>query len=67
MQPCRGQERFVWVMTDATRSRAYHGASVLFDVWLQTDLQRLYDKMLIEPVPEELLRLVLPVQEPEAK
>ena len=67
MQPCRGQERFICLMTDATRSRALHGAPVLFDVWLQTDLQRLYDKMLMEPVPEELLRLILPAQEPETR
>ena len=67
MQPCRGPERLVWMMTNATNSRASPGASVLFDVWLQTDLQRLYDKMLMEPVPEELLRLVLPPQELDAE
>ena len=29
-----------------------------FDLWLQANLQRLYDEALAEPVPEELLRLV---------
>lgn len=30
----------------------------LFDVWLQTTLQRRYDDALTEPVPENLLDLV---------
>ena len=59
MQPCHGHKRFIIVMTDANHTRA----SAVFEVWLQTDLQRLYDKTLIEPVPEELLLLVLPVRE----
>ena len=59
MQPCCGHERFIIVMTDTNHTCA----SALFEVWLQTDLQRLYDRTLIEPVPEELLLLVLPVQE----
>jgi len=29
-----------------------------FETWLQIGLQRLYDRTLSEPVPEELLRLV---------
>ena len=29
-----------------------------FETWLQTNLQRLYDEALAEPVPEELLRLI---------
>ena len=29
-----------------------------FELWLQANLQRLYDEALAEPVPEELLRLV---------
>ncbi len=49
-------------MTHADRTCA----SALFEVWLQTDLQRLYDRMLVEPVPEELLLLVLPVRDTES-
>jgi len=30
----------------------------LFDVWLQTTLQRRYDDALTEPLPEDLLDLV---------
>ncbi len=33
-----------------------------FELWLQTNLQRLYDEALAEPVPEELLRLVVQSQ-----
>ncbi len=31
---------------------------LIFETWLQTDLQRLYDETLYEPVPEDLLRLI---------
>lgn len=34
-----------------------------FETWLQTNLQRLYDRSLAEPVPEELLRLVAQTSE----
>lgn len=29
-----------------------------FELWLQDALQRLYDRTLAEPVPDELLRLI---------
>ena len=29
-----------------------------FETWLQTNLQRLYDQALAEPMPDELLRLI---------
>ena len=32
--------------------------TLIFETWLQTDLQRLYDETLYEPVPEDLLRLI---------
>ena len=67
MQPCRAHERFIPVISDATRTCAFQGTSPLFEAWLQSDLQRLYDRMLVEPVPEELLQLVLLSQEPESK
>ncbi len=40
-------------------------ASSLFEGWLQSDLQRLYDRTLCEPVPDELLRLIAQAQEPD--
>ena len=61
MQPCHGHKRLIIVMTEANQTCA----SALFEVWLQTDLQRLYDRTLVEPVPEELLLLVLPPRETE--
>ena len=33
-------------------------ASSLFDTWLQTRLQRLYDEALDEAVPDDLLQLL---------
>ena len=32
--------------------------SPLFDAWLQSRLQRLYDETLDEPVPDDLLKLL---------
>ena len=29
-----------------------------FELWLESNLQRLYDETLAEPMPEELLRLI---------
>ena len=37
--------------------------TLIFETWLQTDLQRLYDEALYEPVPDDLLRLVPQVLE----
>ena len=34
------------------------GLDSFFEEWLQTNLQRLYDEALAEPVPEALLRLI---------
>ena len=34
------------------------GNASLFDAWLQTRLQRLYDEALGEPLPDELLLLL---------
>ena len=53
------------VMSDPIRTGAFQSNSMLFEAWLQTDLQRLYDKLLDEPVPEELLKLVPLPQGPE--
>jgi hypothetical protein len=39
----------------------------LFEAWLQSGLQRLYDRALYEPLPDELLRLIPQGQEPEPK
>ncbi len=44
---------------------ASRGATSLFEGWLQSDLQRLYDRTLCEPVPDELLRLIQQAQEPD--
>jgi len=33
-------------------------AGALFDAWLQSRLQRLYDNTLDEPVPDDLLQLL---------
>lgn len=38
--------------------------SSLFDTWLQTGLQRLYDETLDEPVPDDLLTLLPDTSEP---
>ncbi len=32
-----------------------------FELWLENNLQRLYNQALAEPVPEELLRLIAPL------
>lgn len=45
-------------MSNRLPSRAYGSATSLFEAWLQTDLQRLYDRALFEPLPEDLLRLL---------
>ena len=48
-------------MATRSGSRRRHDVTTLspfFEVWLQANLQRLYDEALAEPVPEELLRLV---------
>ncbi len=47
-------------MSNCLQPRAAACATSLFEVWLQTDLQRLYDKALFEPVPDDLLRLLPP-------
>ena len=49
------------MMTNSNRfDRRDVGGSIgaLFDAWLQTRLQRLYDKTLDEPVPDNLLQLL---------
>ena len=45
-------------MADMTPIRASGCAALLFETWLQTELQHLYDRALDEPVPDELLRLI---------
>ena len=64
MQPCRGAERFVFVITQAPFTRASLEHKPLFEAWLQSDLQRLYDKTLHEPVPDDLLQLLARAPEP---
>ena len=58
MQPCRGAERSVFVITQAPFTRAPLKHMPLFEAWLQSDLQRLYDETLHEPVPDDLLVLL---------
>lgn len=45
-------------MPDCASYRADDRLAPSFETWLQVGLQRLYDRTLSEPVPEELLRLV---------
>lgn len=51
------------MMTEFNCTRTYGQAAVLFETWLQLGLQRLYDRTLHEPVPDELLQLVLQSKE----
>jgi len=37
----------------------------MFETWLQTSLQRLYDPALGEPIPDELAQLLPPEPETE--
>ena len=37
---------------------AADGVPALFNTWLQTSLQQRYDRLLEEPVPEEILDLM---------
>ena len=64
MQPCRTAERCFSVMTQAPTDRAASRTMILVEAWLQNDLQRLYDRTLDEPVPEELLQLLVHAREP---
>jgi hypothetical protein len=34
------------------------GPASAFDIWLDRDLHRMFDKVRSEPIPEELLRLI---------
>lgn len=63
MQPCCQLRRFTLVMNKVTQARASGNTVSLFEIWLQTDLQRRYDRALAEPVPEELLQLICQAQE----
>lgn len=54
-------------MTEPNRTRAYGQAAILFETWLQLGLQRLYDRTLLEPVPDELLQLALQSKEAAPK
>nr|WP_321984946.1 NepR family anti-sigma factor [uncultured Lichenicoccus sp.] len=66
MQPLRPPERFAVVMNNSSFSFcAPDRAASLFEGWLQSDLRRLYDRTLCEPVPDELLRLIAQAQEPD--
>ena len=68
MQPCNAEKPSACVMTRINQTCMDHGyvcgeyapghAKGLFEMWLQTGLQRLYDRTLDEPVPDELLSLV---------
>jgi hypothetical protein len=49
------------MMTSSNSSNRRNGLGAtpsLFDTWLQTRLQRLYDEALEEPLPDDLLRLL---------
>jgi hypothetical protein len=35
-----------------------NGPASAFDIWLDRDLHRMFDKVRAEPIPEELLRLI---------
>ena len=58
MQLSRRHKRWSCVMINRVPPRAPGSAASLFEVWLQTDLQRLYDRALREPLPDDLLRLL---------
>ena len=65
MQPYKVVKRFVAIMNASHTSYGTRRAPSLFDGWLQSDLQRLYDQTLCEPVPDDLLRLIPQAQEPD--
>jgi hypothetical protein len=39
----------------------------MFETWLQTSLQRLYDPALCEPLPDDLVNLLPPEPETDTK
>jgi hypothetical protein len=67
MQPWHRPGRFVSVMSSYSPSQASGCAIPLFEAWLQSGLQRLYDRALYEPLPDELLRLIPQSQETGSK
>ena len=57
MQPCCGVKRFAYVMTQAL-NHAANDTTLVLDLWLQAGLQRLYNRTLLEPIPDELLGIL---------
>ncbi len=58
MQPASFPDALIAVMNRSTSTRASECAALLFETWLQIGLQRLYDRTLEEPVPDDLLQLI---------
>jgi hypothetical protein len=54
-------------MTHSNHTSASECAALLFETWLQIGLQRLYDRTLEEPVPDDLLQLIPPGRESGSK
>ena len=46
------------IQTGSGRRQDMATVNPFFELWLENNLQRLYDQALAEPVPEELLRLI---------
>jgi hypothetical protein len=44
--------------TASSRRRREAEPSAAFDIWLDRDLHRMFDKVAAEPIPDELLRLI---------
>jgi hypothetical protein len=70
--PNAGRGKRVWVMKDShggkpdaqkgsassSRRRREAKPEAAFDIWLDRDLHRMFDKVAAEPIPDELLRLI---------
>lgn len=65
MQPSARSERFHHVMNSSSNCTYLPDREPsLFEDWLQSDLQRLYERTLREPVPDELLQMILREPDP---
>jgi Anti-sigma factor NepR len=42
----------------SSRRRRQAEPSAAFDIWLDRDLHRMFDKVAAEPIPDDLLRLI---------
>lgn len=58
MGHCRTKQHKLEQLRSQQKRRQSRRPSDAFDLWLERGLHELYDSIVLEPVPDELLRLI---------